>query len=341
MSRVPRLRAECEIKSLPLTPADGFLLSRVDATADEHELTLVTGFTTEQVVAMLDRLAGLGAIEFVGGSVGRPRLRSVPDIDRDRPAHNAPTPPAPIAGEPAEREDDPEERRMRRVALAHKLSGTYARVTPAVRPDTYEADPANAERIAEALRARQEQATAAARAAQLAQSLEQGRCALAREDFAGAMDAYRLAASLAPDDRGVQATCQDAIRRAARALADVCWERAVHEEREALWEDAARSYAGVCAGRPGDALAHERAANAALRSGNPRRAVEFARRAIELEPGSAMFRITLARTYGAAGLEKSFHGELDRALEVAPNDARVANLVSRVRSLSLKTGRAS
>jgi predicted Zn-dependent protease len=65
---------------------------------------------------------------------------------------------------------------------------------------------------------------------------------------------------------------------------------------------------------------------------NPRRAVEFARRAIELDPRKPEFRVTLARTYAGAGLGKSAHAELDRALELAPKDAKIQALVSTARA---------
>jgi curved DNA-binding protein CbpA len=448
----------------------------VDATADEHELAMMTGFAAEQVAEMLDRLAMLGAVEYAaehgapleaprpdGGHAPRApaqprqtRARTVPapgppapppeedvEIDPERRrriadlfarlahlthyellgvderagtkeiktafhaiaaefhpdrhfrkrlgpyklkieaifsritlAHDvlvsarraeydaalarigyvspepqaAPAPraaPAPVAvdtAHPGSPEAPGQEKVLvRRRVLARKLSGTYARMTPPVGMELPlpQMEPEMAQRAAEAVRAHHERAAAEARAVRIARGIEQGRSALARGDFETAVEAFRGAASHAPDDRSLQETCDEGIRQAQRALADIYWEQAQVEEREARWEAAARWYAGVCAGRPGDALAHERAANAWLRSGSVRRAVELARKAIELEPGSAIFRITLARTYAAAGLDTSFHGELDRAMELAPGDPRVVGLVSRLRGLVQRTGRAS
>ncbi len=45
----------------------------------------------------------------------------------------------------------------------------------------------------------------------------------------------------------------------------------------------------------------------------------------------AEFRITLARSYLAAGFEKSALAELDRAAELAPNDTRIADMIARAR----------
>jgi len=79
---------------------------------------------------------------------------------------------------------------------------------------------------------------------------------------------------------------------------------------------------------PGSARVHERVAFATLKSsGNSRRAIEFARRAVELSPKEAEYHVTLARAYLAAGLEKSAVGELDRAAELAPKDARIRELI--------------
>jgi hypothetical protein len=71
MNRLPRPRSGCDIKSLPLQPAEAFLLSRVDGTVDERELALVTGLPPDAVAAALDRLAQLGAIVVDGGSSAR------------------------------------------------------------------------------------------------------------------------------------------------------------------------------------------------------------------------------------------------------------------------------
>jgi curved DNA-binding protein CbpA len=448
MARVPKLRSGCDIRSLPLTPADGFLLSRVDASADEQELAMTTGFAIEQVARMLDRLVALGAVEYESRVTSRTRphapddalpppppreddveidlarRRRIDDLyarldqlthyallgveetagtkqvkaafhalaaelhpDRffrkrlgpyqqkieaifsrltlahdvlvsvrraaydeelaRRSAGRTPVEPGPTqqaatqhAPAPSSRVGPDEQRRLRREALARRLSGTYAKVTPVVRVElpAEEPDPEMAQCAAEIVRRHQERAVAEARAVETARGLEQARRALDRGDHEGAILAFRAAATLVPDDGEVQKTCDEGIRRAQRALADVHWAQAQEEEREARWEEAACCYTVVCTGRPGDARAHERAANAWLRVGDLRRAVEMARKAIELDPCSAMFRITLARAYGAAHLDTSFHGELERALELAPGDAKVEGIVARLRSQAQQIG---
>jgi Flp pilus assembly protein TadD len=330
MPHIAKIRPGCDIRTLPLTPADAFLLSRVDGTANEHDLALVTGFAVEQVIAMLERLAALGAIELAGGGVSQIRPRATQDPGAARaPLAARPAPERSISPLPGEPEDAGA---LRRKVFARKLSSTRVLATAAApAPDT-----AHAERTAEAVHAHYEEAATGARAALIAQNLEQGKSALARKDFSGAINAYRMAASLAPDDPELQATCNDGIRVAAAAVADDHWDQAVLEESQERWEEASLAYAKVCTGRPSDGQAHERVANAALRSSNVRRAVEFARKAVEIAPTSAMFHITLGRAYAAAGFATSARNELDRALDLAPKDARILHLVARLRSPSGK-----
>jgi tetratricopeptide (TPR) repeat protein len=180
---------------------------------------------------------------------------------------------------------------------------------------------------------RQEAAVADAKRAQVASQLETGRAALENKDWVAAANAYKIAASLEPDDATVQATCSDALKTIATALAEGYWKQGLYEESQERWGDAALSFSKVCAGRPDNAVAHDRVANATLKSStNFRRAVEFARKAIELDPKRPEFRITLARAYAAAGMEKSASSELDRALQIAPKDQRVVTLVTAARN---------
>jgi predicted Zn-dependent protease len=203
-------------------------------------------------------------------------------------------------------------------------------------------DPEIAARAAEALQQRREAAIAEARRQQLNRYLETGRAALDRQDFPAAANAYRIASALAPDDVQVQATCNQAMGLAAAALAEGYWKQAVYEEGQARWMEASLSYSKVCAGQPENFRAHERVAHATLMSsGNVRRAVEFGRKAVELSPTTVDLRITLARAYAAAGLEKSAQGELDRARELAPNDPKVQAMIAQVRTVSPKTSKVS
>jgi curved DNA-binding protein CbpA len=239
--------------------------------------------------------------------------------------------------------------RQRREALARKLTGGGQRRPapgPAQAPARTEMSPEAAAEIAaraaEALQRRRETAVAEARRQQLGRHMDAGRAALDRSDFAAAANAYRIALALAPDDPQVQATCNQAMGLAAAALADGYWKQAAYEEGQGRWGDAALSYSKVCAGQPENFRAHERVAHALLLSeGNVRRAVEYARKAVEISPGTAELRITLARAYAAAGLEKSAQGELDRARVLAPGDAKIQALIAQVRTTPPKASKVS
>lgn len=290
---------------------------------------------TPRDVARIQAAVDVAAATPVAGHASSPgRYASAP-----APLSPAPEPPAASARasvEPAPSSD--EAAKSRRETLARKLSGTMRKPT-APAPEPPSQSPASLQRVAEALRAYHDAGIANARRAQLQRHLDQGKAALAQQQFAAAANVYRIAASLAPDDLAVQATCAEAMRLADAALADGYWRQALYEEGQDRWAEAALSYSKVCNGRPTSAKAHERVAVATLKSSaNIRRAVDFARRAVELEPKSPQFRLTLASAYMAAGLERSALGEIERALELAPGDPKIKDLAQQVRVQAQKPG---
>ncbi|WP_437970236.1 DnaJ domain-containing protein [Sorangium sp. So ce260] len=195
-------------------------------------------------------------------------------------------------------------------------------------------------RAVETLKARFDSARNEALRNQIARYSDAARAALDRNDYAGAANAYRIAASLAPEDAALQSASADVQRLAAVTLAEGYLKQAQYEAQNGRWVDAALSYAKVCNGRPDDAAAHERVAYATLQAGeNTRRAVEFARRAVELVPSSVEYRLTLALSYAAAGLTKSANGEFDRAAELAGNDARLRGLIAQAREQAKRYGK--
>jgi len=66
--RVPRPLAGCDVRNLPITPRDAFLLSRVDGSSNELDLAAMTGVPYEAVRAGIDRLVSLGALEIDSSS---------------------------------------------------------------------------------------------------------------------------------------------------------------------------------------------------------------------------------------------------------------------------------
>lgn len=63
-SRRPRLVEGIELRLLPLSPQEAFVLSRIDGTVSESELVMLTGLDPEIVRDALNRLASLGALVF-------------------------------------------------------------------------------------------------------------------------------------------------------------------------------------------------------------------------------------------------------------------------------------
>jgi curved DNA-binding protein CbpA len=230
---------------------------------------------------------------------------------------------------------------QRRAILARKLAGQgFARIAgraretpaPASIPPPMPDTPESRRAAAETLKARYEAAKVEALRSRIAAYRRDAEDAIAANDYAKAANSYRVAAQLAPDDLVLQLRCEEVQKLAAAALSEGYLKQASYEQNEGRWPDAALSYTRAVEGRPDDAFAHERAAFATLKAGGSvRRAVELARRAVELQPQSPENRITLARSYLAAGFGVSALGELDRALTTGPLDAQQKQIVAELR----------
>lgn len=72
-ARVPRLIPGVDLTKLPLSPLEGFVLSRVDGMASLSVLSDLTNLDEEQVTGIVARLIDLGAVEWVRESVSLPR----------------------------------------------------------------------------------------------------------------------------------------------------------------------------------------------------------------------------------------------------------------------------
>jgi len=106
-----------------------------------------------------------------------------------------------------------------------------------------------------------------ARHAEARRLLEEGKRATAHGDLAGAAEAYRKAAVLAPNDKAVQAAAAGARQAAGAAAADALSRQAEFEERFGHWAEAARTWRRVLEARPDDERARERMEAALSRSG--------------------------------------------------------------------------
>ncbi|MFT3921192.1 MAG: DnaJ domain-containing protein [Myxococcales bacterium] len=113
LTRVPELVQGLDVRKLPLSALEGFVLSRIDGRAPVREIVAVTGLPAEQVVAMLDRLCSLGAARWKGeGSISGASARPVatppaPERPAVPPVRTEATRPASSASPAAARDAGP------------------------------------------------------------------------------------------------------------------------------------------------------------------------------------------------------------------------------------------
>ncbi|HEX8790153.1 MAG TPA: DnaJ domain-containing protein [Polyangiaceae bacterium] len=244
----------------------------------------------------------------------------------------APQPPKPSAVEVSAA--------ARRDALARRLlGGARAGSSPsapsmpaAAKPSAPAAPPVPTTAGAmEALRNRYELRKSQARDAQARKYVAAGEAALASNDPVSAANAFRVAASLAPNDEALQKRADDAQIAADRILADTYAKQAHYEEKNGQWTEAARSWMRVVKGRPQDAHANERAANAMVKAGGDlHEASRLAQQACALKPENHHYRVTLANVYLAAGLTLNARRELETAAQRAPHDDTIQAMLKRV-----------
>lgn len=249
--------------------------------------------------------------------------------------------PAPSSMPPSESQrlefpkSDPDARRR---ALARKLGLSsppppVQRTSPGPPPPgaALAAGQSGSQRAAEELKRRYDSRMLEARRRQTAEYEARADAALGSGNLIDAVNALRIAVSLAPDHVALKGRLADLERDAARELSDRYLEQARYEEREKRWQDAARSYARAAAGKP-NARVSERLANALLMAeGDVRRAIEHARAAVLEAPNDARCRVTLARCYLAGKMRESALGELERAATLAPGDDSIRDQIRRIK----------
>jgi tetratricopeptide (TPR) repeat protein len=153
--------------------------------------------------------------------------------------------------------------------------------------------------------------------------------ALAKDDFVAAATHYKLALECC-DAPELRAAFEAVDVKARGRRFEIHLKAAELAERDQRWEEAASRYAKAHAALPESRVA-ERLANALrLQGGDPRRAVRHADEAVQAEPKNAAYRLTLAEVCAAAGLGLRARAEADRALSMAPKDARAKELVAKL-----------
>jgi tetratricopeptide (TPR) repeat protein len=181
------------------------------------------------------------------------------------------------------------------------------------------------------LKRRYEERVALARKAQAEKYVALAKEAEAKNDILGAATTYKVAMTFLQEGHPALANAQAVIAKADATLSETYLRQALYEERAEHWPDAARSWQRVARGRPDDARAHERAANAMTRAkGDLHAAAELAKRAIQIEPRNPEYKITLATVFIEAGLSLNARRELEAAAQLSPRNATIQALLKRV-----------
>jgi predicted Zn-dependent protease len=278
--RVFRLVAGCNVTKLPLGAREGFLLSRIEGPTTIAELVAVTGFSVEDVEAIVDQLERLGAL---AASASLPRTHAV-TVTR------APTPLPPTTAPPIRPSSDP-----RFVAQREQRSTGYSMTNvPAMR------DPN-------------------------ARPIERAQTPTHWSGTRPAIDPMvaRQSAHASLDDK------------ARRALEEELLGKARNADDMQSWPDAAIAWLKLRELRPDDPAVTERAANALRRAGTDlHRAVRLAEEAVQRGPKRPQSRVTLALAYLDAKLFRRAQSELEEAVKLTPDDARVRKLLDQVRKMS-------
>ena len=224
----------------------------------------------------------------------------------------------------------------RREALAKRLMGGRALSKPP--PAVSSAPPppppqpvGNPAEAVEALRRRYEEKVEAGRRSQGKKYVTLGETAESRNDLTAAAASFRVALTfLRPEDPGF-AHATEVIAKSEAQLGETYVRQADHEERANRWEDAARSWGRAVKFRPSDHHAHERLANALVRSsGDLHAAVQFAQKAIALAPMVGDYRCTLASAYIAANLMLNARRELESAAQQFPDNPNIPILMKKL-----------
>lgn len=235
----------------------------------------------------------------------------------------------------------PDDERLRRQALAAKLSSGHfsARAAPPPRapappPVVEDAAAVSARHVAASDSLRRMMAAKISESAreQVDRYITSADEAVARGDAVAAANAYRVALAHQPHDAGLAEKSTEWSAKAAAVLAGGYLKQGEYEAKEGRWDAAARSLGRAAAGMPLDARVMSLAAEAALKAGTDlRAAAELAKRAVELQPGNVAFRAQLAEVYLAAKMPLAAKRELDAANQLDPKDSKVRALLERLR----------
>lgn len=141
----PILAAGVKIESLPLSPQEGFVLSRINGMTSVREIISGTGLPPQMVEAALQKLEGLGAIEFQNVQAAAPRSRSA---SRPKPPTAAPAVGSPdgtgkvlerieLIAKSMQKLDHYQLLSLRRGATANDIKEAYVKLSREMHPDRF------------------------------------------------------------------------------------------------------------------------------------------------------------------------------------------------------------
>jgi curved DNA-binding protein CbpA len=304
------------------------------ASRDEYDAYLATKRRTSELDDLLSGASVADEVERAQALIEREALREpgVPnfgaphatdaDVRRFRPSQQN-----------LGRLSDPEQRKK---ALARKLRGSGAPPVrtsgpmPAVKPSPQ--DQAKFKESVEAnFKAHYQARLVAAKEQQIRHYLDRANAAEANKDSVSAMNALKIAVQLDPDNGALAERLDRVQAEATKSLADSYLQQAEYERREGRLERAARNYEKAALGTGSHTL-YDRAASCLLDAeADFKRAVSLARKAVELAPERADYRITLARSYAVAKMLNSAVMEAERAVKLAPEDETAKTWLKRIK----------
>lgn len=159
--------------------------------------------------------------------------------------------------------------------------------------------------------------------------------AMSRGDRASAVRALKVATLLRPDDVGLRQQLEVLGQEQARQEMSELWDSGSKLSQQGAWPEALRDLSRAISimgkAAPGQLL--NSAAIAALKVGGPNElhvASSYARQAVDLDPYSQEFRLTLVEVYLGAGLALNAKRELEAAAKIDPTSIRLRTIQERL-----------
>lgn len=244
-----------------------------------------------------------------------------------------PTPDAPSTAEARRTQQvsmPPSDPEAARRALARKLRGSRPSIPPPPRAPSVDTAAA-AEAVTGDLKARYNRRMEDAATARFDRYRKLAEEAIQAGHFPSAVNALKVALSLAPEDPELTELLARTQEQADVAHADQFLEQARYEEKDGRLASAAQAYERAARGKKSAHL-YDRAATCLIEAGtDARKAIDLARKAVDLEANRGQYRLTLARAYHLANLPASASREIRRAAELAPENDEIKTWLKRLR----------